>query len=137
MIEAMPEARQAALKWDNLVFDPRPFLTANAPDPFYVSALGALYGDDCMAVLPFVRASVVDTVFADPPFNLGKEYGTRSNDDLSDTDYLTCCKIWIGECARTLKPGGSFFLYNLPKVECPFRSLLVGSRIHLPALDCH
>jgi site-specific DNA-methyltransferase (adenine-specific) len=28
---------------------------------------------------------------------------------------LSWCKKWIGECVRTLKPGGSFFLYNLPR----------------------
>jgi site-specific DNA-methyltransferase (adenine-specific) len=58
---------------------------------------------------------VVDTVFADPPFNLGKEYGKNSDDNRPDEDYLNWCKRWVAESVRTLKPGGSFFLYNLPK----------------------
>ena len=68
-----------------------------------------------MAVLPYIKDAVVDTVFADPPFNLGKEYGENCNDLKPDDEYLIWCKAWIAECVRTLKPGGAFFLYNLPK----------------------
>lgn len=34
---------------------------------------------------------------------------------MSEQQYLDWCKKWIDEGIRTLKPGGSFFLYNLPK----------------------
>lgn len=83
--------------------------------PAYSTALGALFGEDCMRILPLIQSGVVDTVFADPPFNLGKEYGKRSNDSLKDHDYVAWCKRWLAECARVLKPGGALFLYNLPK----------------------
>lgn len=108
-------ARQSALKWDDQKFDVSSVVADCAPRPFYVSPFGALYGGDCMALLPHVRDEVVDTVFADPPFNLGKEYGKNSNDLRPDGEYLTWCKTWVKECVRTLKPGGAFFLYNLPK----------------------
>ncbi|MEK7403562.1 MAG: site-specific DNA-methyltransferase, partial [Acidobacteriota bacterium] len=115
MVGTMSLVRQPSLKWDETQFDPAPFMKDGASEPFYVSALGALYSDDCMAVLPFLKDGTVDTVFADPPFNLGKEYGSRSHDELPDDEYLSWCKGWIRECCRTLKPGGAFFLYNLPK----------------------
>jgi site-specific DNA-methyltransferase (adenine-specific) len=95
-------------------FDPRPLLS-NPVAPFHVTALGALFDGDCMRLLPAIRDEVVDTVFADPPFNLGKTYGARTNDDVPDPEYLAWCKRWIGECVRVLKPGGAFFLYNLPR----------------------
>ena len=108
-------ARQSGLKWDTERFDPSPFLKPGAPEPHYVSGLGALFGDDCVRVLPFIADESVDTVFADPPFNLGKEYGKRSNDNRPDSEYMEWCRKWVAESARTLKPGGAFFLYNLPK----------------------
>ena len=117
-------ARQTQLRWDDTRFDPNPLLSAGAPKPFFVSSLGALFADDCMAVLPYVREGVVDTVFADPPFNLGKEYGEKSNDDLSDPQYLEWCRGWIKESCRTLKQGGAFFLYNLPKWNIPLGAYL-------------
>jgi site-specific DNA-methyltransferase (adenine-specific) len=117
-------ARQTPLRWDDTRFDPVPLLSVGAPKPFFVSSLGALFADDCLAVLPCIRDGVVDTVFADPPFNLGIEYGEKSNDDLSDPQYLEWCKGWIKESCRTLKPGGSFFLYNLPKWNIPLGAYL-------------
>ncbi len=108
---------QALLRWTDDKFDITPFLkTPNAkPCPHHVTALGAIYATDCMKMLPLLRDEVVDTVFADPPFNLGKEYGKNSNDSLPDKHYLDWCREWLSECVRVLKPGGSFFLYNLPK----------------------
>lgn len=77
-----------------------------------------------MSVLPFIADESVDTVFADPPFNLGKEYGKRSNDDRPDSEYLKWCRTWVAESARTVKPGGAFFLYNLPKWNVPLGAYL-------------
>jgi site-specific DNA-methyltransferase (adenine-specific) len=68
-----------------------------------------------MAVLPLIKDEVVDTVFADPPFNLWKAYGKNTDDSLPDERYVQWCKEWLGECVRVLKPGGSLFVYNLPK----------------------
>jgi len=88
---------------------------ATRPKPFYTSTRGALFGVDCMKVLPQLRESIVDTVFADPPFNLGKAYGKSTNDSIDDEEYVEWCKRWLEQCVRVLKPGGSLFLYNLPK----------------------
>lgn len=57
----------------------------------------------------------MDLIFADPPFNLGKDYGKNVNDSLADEEYLAWCARWLHECVRVLKPGGAFYLYNLPK----------------------
>jgi len=79
------------------------------------TALGVLYEGDCLHLLPAVMDGTVDTVFADPPFNLDKEYGTKVNDSLSDSEYVRWSKRWLDQCLRVLKPGGSLFVYNLPK----------------------
>ena len=115
MLEPMAIVRQPMLKWTDERFDPLPVMIEGAREPDYVSSRGALYADDCLSVLPLVRDQVVDTVFADPPFNLGKEYGSRSNDALPEFEYVEWCKKWLAECCRTIKPGGALFLYNLPK----------------------
>lgn len=106
--------RQARLKWTDKKFDHEPFL--KAPEtPFHITAHGALFANDCMIILPLLKDGTVDTVFADPPFNLGKEYGKRTDDSLPDKRYIEWCRGWLAECVRVLKPGGSLFLYNLPK----------------------
>lgn len=107
---------QSALKWEETRFDPRSLLKPHVGiEPFYSSAMGSLFAGDCLKVLPLIKNNVVDTVFADPPFNLGKKYGKSFDDEIPDVEYLKWCKDWLDECVRILKPGGSLFLYNLPK----------------------
>jgi len=109
--------KQAPFKWDDRTLNLAPFFKAGAPPigPRYVTSHGALFAADCMAILPSIKDQAIDTIFADPPFNLGKAYGRNTNDLRPVADYLSWCREWIGECVRILKPGGAFFLYNLPK----------------------
>ncbi|WP_343115446.1 site-specific DNA-methyltransferase [Ostreiculturibacter nitratireducens] len=84
-------------------------------EPFFMSSHGALFDGDCTAFLRRVKSEAIDTVFADPPFNLDKKYGAKSNDKLPEAKYVAWCKEWLDECIRVLKPGGSLFVYNLPR----------------------
>lgn len=81
----------------------------------YSTHFGDLYEGDCQNLLPFIHDETIDTVFADPPFNLSKNYGRKVNDNLSEAEYVKWCKAWIDHCIRVLKPGGSLFIYNIPK----------------------
>ena len=92
--------------------------------------LGVLYKGDCLQLLPFVARASVDTIFADPPFNLAKHYGPRVNDRRSDIEYVNWCRTWLDECVRILKPGGSLFVYNLPKWN-----ILLGAHLSDSGLD--
>src|SRR5438128_1496933 len=98
---------QAKLKFD---VSPKPNGTlpikAGAPDPIYWTKMGALFEGDCLDILPFVRDETVDTVFADPPFNLGKTYGSKVDDSLDEAEYVAWCEKWVDECVRVLQPGG-------------------------------
>jgi site-specific DNA-methyltransferase (adenine-specific) len=105
--------RQSKLPLAESSFDYRPYVSKSAPRPHHTTELGALFAGDCLDILPSIRPEVADAVFADPPFNLRKKYGKRSNDDRPD--YLDWCYRWLAECVRILKPGGSMFVYNLPK----------------------
>jgi site-specific DNA-methyltransferase (adenine-specific) len=63
-----------------------------------------------------LRDASIDTVFADPPFNIRKDYGRgKDKDNLAGDEYLEWCYSWIDESLRVLKPGGSIFVYNLPQ----------------------
>jgi site-specific DNA-methyltransferase (adenine-specific) len=84
--------------------------------PAFSTDLGAVYNTDCMNLLAVLNDGSIDTIFADPPFNLAKDYGNgKDKDDLDSGDYLKWCYRWIDECVRALKPGGSMFVYNLPQ----------------------
>lgn len=93
----------------------RALLRSVAMDPVFQTKRGQLYHGDCLELLAQLPDESVDLVFADPPFNLGKDYGKRVNDLLAEDKYLEWCRKWIHASVAALKPGGSFYLFNIPK----------------------
>lgn len=81
----------------------------------YETEHGELYQADCLELLGSLKAASVHTFFADPPFNLKKNYGLNGRDDRPDAEYLEWSKKWISEAVRVLVPGGALFIYNLPR----------------------
>jgi len=92
------------------------FTLPNGDTPVLLTKQGALYQTDCMNVFAALDDNVLDAIFADPPFNLGKRYGNGEvRDDLADHEYLKWCYAWLRESIRVLKPGASLFVYNIPR----------------------
>lgn len=76
---------------------------------------GQLYQGDCLELMREMESESVDLVFADPPFNLNKEYPSGIDDALKTSEYLNWCEAWSEECIRLLKPGGNLLFWNLPR----------------------
>lgn len=96
------------------------------PTPFYATESGVLFEGDCLDYLGKIKSDLVDAVFADPPFNLGKTYGKRTNDSRADAEYIEWCQRWLSECVRVLAPGGALFVYNLPRWNILLGAYLMG-----------
>lgn len=85
---------------------------------------GKLYQGDCMSLLSKTEDETFDLIFADPPFNLDKVYPSGMDDNLSTLEYINWTEKWLNECIRTLKKGGSLFLWNIPKWNTYFSEFL-------------
>jgi site-specific DNA-methyltransferase (adenine-specific) len=84
--------------------------------PALTTDLGLLYHTDCANLLTGLRDQSIDCIFADPPFNIGKNYGNGvKRDELSRKEYIDWCYGWIDECVRVVVPGGAIFIYILPQ----------------------
>jgi len=92
--------------------------------PYLETQYGVLFSADCLEVLKYLKSELVDCVFADPPFNLGKDYRNGFNDKVQKSEYLNWCRQWINECARVLKPGGAFFIYATPELAIHFANFM-------------
>lgn len=108
----------------------KPIVNLRKVKPAYRSSHGALFSGDCLQVLPAIKDECVDTIFADPPFNIGKEYGRAVNDNREQQEYIDWCNEWIHECARVLKKGGAFFLYNIPMWNVILANSLTDAGLH-------
>ena len=69
---------------------------------------------DCMEKLKRIPDGSISLIITDPPFNIGKNYGT-CKDRLKKKEYLEWCKKWLEECIRVLKNGGALYLFNYPE----------------------
>lgn len=67
---------------------------------------------DCIGVLSKMREKSIDMIFADPPYNLGKDFGNDSDSWSDRKRYLEWCYKWIDECFRVLKDNGTFYVMN-------------------------
>ena len=82
----------------------------------FVGKQGALIQADCLDLLANMKNDTVDLIFLDPPFNTKKHYNIPSFEDNFDNEfYKGLCRTWILECIRVLRPGGSIFIYHMPK----------------------
>ncbi|TKD65603.1 site-specific DNA-methyltransferase [Micrococcus luteus] len=97
-------------------------------EPVFSTPLGRLYEGDCLPWLRDLDDESVDLVFADPPFNLNKNYGNGFKDNLSEEEYLSWTLEWVDECVRVIAPGGALWIYNIPRWSMPTGAHLLQKR---------
>ena len=65
---------------------------------------------NCFDVLPTLPNGFVQTVFVDPPYNIGVDYGDgKRADQLPDDVYLARMRLLIESCITTLNDTGSIW----------------------------
>ena len=61
-------------------------------------------------LLKTLETESIDLIVADPPYNLGKDYG--NNHDLKGfEEYILFTREWLSEAKRVLKPEGSIYVF--------------------------
>jgi DNA modification methylase len=69
-----------------------------------------LIAGDALDVLPQISSASVHLVCTDPPYNLGKDYGTMVDRKAWD-EYEQFTRAWLTECARILRSDGSLYVF--------------------------
>lgn len=65
---------------------------------------------DAIEELRTLSDESIDLIIADPPYNLGKDYG--NNHDLKGFDeYISFTRAWLSEAKRVLKPHGTIYVF--------------------------
>jgi site-specific DNA-methyltransferase (adenine-specific) len=66
---------------------------------------------DCLAEMSKFAHASFDLIFADPPYNIGIDYGDGAKADrLPEADFVCWCREWIRLGIEVLKADGSFWL---------------------------
>lgn len=72
---------------------------------------------DCIEGMRDLPEGSVDLIVADPPYNLGKDFGVWKETE-RERDWLEWTKAWLNEAERVLKPGGAIFVYGIHRHLC-------------------
>ena len=101
---------------------------------FGTDACRVVHGDALEVLDDAVPDGTVDLVFADPPYNLGKRFGTASDSWPDEASYLAWTRCWLDLCVRKLAPTGSMYVMAstqaMPHVDLHLRGLVtILSRI--------
>lgn len=95
----------------------------NPSKPQYSYSNGAIFLDDCKDFLKNFNDSSVDTIFADPPYNIKKaDWDNIGN----EKEYVDWSIKWISEAARVLKDSGTLYI-------CGFTEILAD--VKTPAME--
>jgi len=82
---------------------------------------------DCIAELARLEPATARLIFADPPYNIGVDYGAgAAADRLPDADYLTWCTRWMEAAVRVLTPDGSLWVMINDEYAAEFAGALKG-----------
>lgn len=65
---------------------------------------------NCVEELKKIEDNTINLIFADPPYNIGKDFGNNKDKWKNTENYITWCKTWIDECFRVLKDDGTFYV---------------------------
>lgn len=82
----------------------------------------AILGDS-IDVLKKIKSNSVKLIFADAPYNIGKDFGNNHDKWETVDAYISWCKEWIDECIRILTDDGSMYFMTATQ--------------HMPFLDIY
>lgn len=82
----------------------------------------AILGDS-LKVLRKIKSNSVKLIFADAPYNIGKDFGNNQDKWETVDAYINWCKEWIDECMRILTDDGSMYFMTATQ--------------HMPYLDIY
>ncbi len=72
---------------------------------------------DALALLKKLPDQSAQLIIADPPYNIGKDFGIDQT--FADVDvWRKWCQQWLRECQRILTEKGSLFLYGIHQYIC-------------------
>lgn len=89
-----------------------------------------IWGDAIASLEQEVQDSSIDLIFADPPYNIGKDFNGQKDKWASEDDYLNWCYDWLNLCIRKLKPNGSFYVMTSTQFM-PYFDIFLRKRLEI------
>lgn len=81
-----------------------------------------------MSALDCIPDGSVQLIFADPPYNIGKQFGEFSDSWPTDIAYAEWCQSWLKKCISKLSANGSLYIMTSTQAM-PYLDLWLRERM--------
>lgn len=75
-----------------------------------MSLVNQVYNQNAIEGMRLLPDESIDLIVADPPYNLGKDYGNDS-DKQESNEFLRWNELWLNLAISKLKPNGSLYIF--------------------------
>ena len=90
-----------------------------------------IYWGDATSVLEHqIADESIDLIFADPPYNIGKQFGQFLDRWASEESYVEWCHKWLTLCIKKLKPNGTFYVMTSTQAM-PYFDLFLRNKMSI------
>lgn len=89
----------------------------------------AILGES-LSIIKKMKDKSVHLIFADAPYNLGKDFGNDSDRWGNVNDYIEWCKEWIDECMRILSDTGTMYFMTATQ-HMPYLDVFVSEKYNV------
>jgi adenine-specific DNA-methyltransferase len=88
------------------------------------------WGDAINTLQNYIPDNAVHLIFADPPYNIGKNFkGTQDKWETNEA-YLSWCYDWLILCIQKLAPNGSLYLMASTQ-NMPYFDIYLRQKLHI------
>jgi adenine-specific DNA-methyltransferase len=97
----------------------------------YAKGSAKIYWGDALEVLhEHIPDESVHLIFADPPYNIGKNFSEFVDKWESDGAYAEWCYQWLDLCIQKLTPDGTLYVMSSTQ-GMPYLDLYLRKRLHI------
>ncbi len=89
-----------------------------------------ILGDALEVLRTQIKDNSIDLIFADPPYNIGKNFNGNLDKWAKDEDYLSWCYEWLDLCIKKLKPNGSLYVMTSTQFM-PYFDIYLRNKLHV------
>lgn len=85
---------------------------------------------ESLSILKKMKDKSVQLIFADAPYNIGKDFGNNNDKWESVYAYIDWCKTWIDECMRVLSDTGTMYFMTATQ-HMPYLDVFVSEKYNV------
>lgn len=85
---------------------------------------------DSIEIMKKIKSGTISLIFADAPYNLGKDFGNNKDSWESTDSYVEWCKKWIDECMRILADNGTMYFMTATQ-HMPYLDVYVSEKYNV------